>query len=535
MLWKLIKLRLIGMLSRSSSKNKNGKKSGTSVVVLCALAICFLMFGVMFYGLFGMMADTIGILPEYHWFYFALVGLFAFGISFFFTAFTAKSELFEAKDNELLLSLPIRPRTILLSRMAILIGTEYLFSLLVMLPAGLAWFGNAGSRAQLLPYIAGCLFLPLLSASLASLIGWLLARLLAKARNKSVINTVLSLLFLAVYFIVYYNAQSYIQSLLENLDSSSRAVAAWGFLFEWFGDGIASGNLLKLLGVILISLAVFAAAVILISRGFLKISSGGTRTAKRRKGALEFQSRSVPSALLRRELKRFTSSSVYMINCGLGLVLSLIAAGVLIVYAGKIRTVALPLLKTGMFTETEIALIVSIVLSFLASMDIVTAPSVSMEGRSLWIVRSAPIPTKQILHAKLRLHEYLCAPAALILSVTAAAVLKIGAVGWIVLLLVPQLFVLLSGAFGLMMNLLMPKLDWTNEAVPVKQSGAVLVTMLVQMAFISLAVGAFVFIVLNGFLSALTYSLIVVAISAAWCALCLLWIFRCGTKRFEAL
>lgn len=539
MLWKLIKLRLLGMFSRTVSRgNKKGKSGSAGKMLLFGFLLLYvaIAFGFLFFSLFTRIAVTVCDKSEYQWFFFALIGLFSFGISFFFTAFTARSELFEAKDNELLLSMPIPPRTILLSRMAILIGAEYLFSVLVMVPAALAWFAETGANgAVLLRYIIGCLFLPLLSASLATLLGWLLARLTARARNKSIVNTVLSLIFLALYFLVYTNAEKYITSMLERVDTVSKSVEAWGFLFAWLGRGIAYGELGKLLGVVGISVFAFALAVILISRGFLRITSTSSRAGKARKGGVQLQSGSISSALLKKELRRFFSSSVYIMNCGLGIIFSVAAAVYLLIKGGSLSAVITPLMQAGLFSETELALAGGILLSVLTWTHTITAPSVSMEGKNLWIVRSAPIPAKKILTAKLLLQEVLCAPAALLLSVAAAIVLKPGAVGWVLIILIPQLFLLHASAFGLMINLLLPKLDWTNEAVPVKQSASVLIAIFSLMGYMLLAgIGFFLLVIEHG-VPMLPYLLAVIGVTLIWCALTLLWLYRRGSARFDKL
>ena len=165
MLCKLISVRLRGLFGKLTGK----RSKAILIVVLLALLYCFGTFGVLFYLVANELAPVLCATP-YAWFFFALVGLISFGISFFFTAFTAKTELFEAKDNELLLSLPIKSRTILLSRLALLLGSEYLFSFLVMIPCGIAWAKHAG--LTFLPaYLLGCLSLPLLTTALASVVG----------------------------------------------------------------------------------------------------------------------------------------------------------------------------------------------------------------------------------------------------------------------------------------------------------------------------------------------------------------------------
>ena len=534
MLWKLIKIRLQGMFRRNVSRGGRRKK-GTAILFGLLMLYCLGVFCFMFYMMFSALAEAFWPLEQFRWFYFALVGLMSFALSFFLTAFTAKSELFEAKDNELLLAMPIRPRLIFLSRMAVLMGTEYLISLIVMVPAGIAWFAAAGFDAvTLILYCLASLLLPLCSAGLACFIGWLLARLTARARNKTLVTMVFSLLFLAVYFVVYFNANAYLQKLLQNYQAFAGGMMGWGFLFYWYGAGIASADPLLLLGFAAVCLAVLALTAYALGRSFLKVTATGTAKKKKKSSSEQPQLRrsTLSAALLKKEFKRFTSSAIYMMNCGLGLILSVIAAVALLLNADAIRG----FLKAFSFlTPTELALAASIVLSFLASMDMITAPSISLEGKNLWILRTAPVPAGRILSAKLKLHLCLCAPVTLLLSVAAGIVLQSDLPGWLALVLVPQLFVMLAGVFGLTINLLLPKLDWTNEAVPVKQSMSVLVTMLSTMIFIVLAVMGFLFLVMRGTMSAAVYFSLVIAVAALWLIVSWLWLCKCGPKRFDRL
>lgn len=535
MLGKLIKLRLQNILCRTTARKKNGK--GMLVLFAVLMIYCFGVFGFLFYQMFGIMAETLAAAPQFHWFYFAMIGLMSFGLSFFFTAFTAKSELFEATDNELLLSMPIKPRTILLSRMAILLLVEYLISLLVMVPAGLAWFGSAGLNAmQLVLYIVGSVFLPLCSASIACVVGWLLALLTTRARNKTLVTMILSLAFLAIYFYVYFNAQRYITTMLQHYQSVAEGMTGWGFLFCWYGKGVAETNWLLFLLVAAFAFAVFVAACLLLGKGFLKVSSSES-LKKRRTGKLELRSSKLSSALLRKEFKRFTSSALYMLNCGLGLIFALIAAVALFIKADAVHELLPQVEAMGLpLNDLDFALLVSLATSVFCSMNCLTAPSISLEGKTLWILRSSPIPTGAILAAKLKLHVFLCALPTLLLSAAAGFVLQPGVLGWVALLLVPQMFILLNGVFGLMMNLCFPKLDWTNEAIPIKQSASVLLTMLPMMAYsIAVAIGFVLLVVFNPVLTPTVYLLIAVAVAAAWLLFSALWLWKKGPRKFESL
>lgn len=76
------------------------------------------------------------------WLYFAIAGLMAFMLTFIGNVFATQTQLFDAKDNELLLSMPIAPKFILGSRMLLLLALDLGYVLLVMGPAGVVYCMN---------------------------------------------------------------------------------------------------------------------------------------------------------------------------------------------------------------------------------------------------------------------------------------------------------------------------------------------------------------------------------------------------------
>lgn len=100
-----------------------GPKEKASTTKAIGYGLLFLyvfgVFGALFFLTFGSLGDayhTLGL----DWLYFALFAVADLALMFIFSVFTAKSQLFEAKDNELLLSMPIPPRQILTSRLVML-------------------------------------------------------------------------------------------------------------------------------------------------------------------------------------------------------------------------------------------------------------------------------------------------------------------------------------------------------------------------------------------------------------------------------
>ena len=108
--------------------------------------------------------------------------------------------------------------------------------------------------------------------------------------------------------------------------------------------------------------------------------------------------KSVFGALLSKEFGRFTSSANYMLNCGLG-VLLVPAVGVLLLIKGRVICEAVEKAITG--RPDCAAVLVCAALCMVASMNDMAAPSVSLEGKSLWIPQSLPVEPGKILHAKM--------------------------------------------------------------------------------------------------------------------------------------
>ena len=528
MLGKLIQLRIRGMLSRQSTRNGKRGGKGMMVFLLIVFAFCFLTFGVLFYQMFHTLAASLSGTPL-AWYYFALAALMSFALSFIGTAFAAKTELFEARDNELLLSMPLPPHLILMSRIAVLLLSEYAFTLLVLLPAGLAWHIAAGfSAGALMLFLLGGLLLPLLGTAASCLAGWLLALLTSRVRNKSLMTTVFSLLLMAAYFYFYFNANRYIRAILENSDALAERMAIWGVLFRWFGEGAAQGALVPALGFAAICLIAIGLTVLLLSRGFVKITTTNRGGARKKAATLEYRPSGVRSALYRRELKHFISSPAYMLNCGLGLILTVAAAVALFIKQADIRALLTLLAQETGLSISALVCGGAILLCFLSAMNLITAPAISIEGKTLWILRSSPVPASMVLRAKLCLHLSLGAVPTLLLSVVAGILLRVNFFGWLSLLILPQLAMLLTASFGLMMNLLLPKFDWLNETAAVKQSMSVLATTLTRMVYDMLSfVGFIVFVVVKASLSA--------AMTLLLTALACLWLARKGTARFDKL
>ena len=127
MILTLIKLNLRALLAGLYRRFNRKKKIKPIVVVLVGLLVVYivaalgLMFGGMFYVLCAPMFDY-----GLGWFYFAIAGILVFILCFIGSVFMVQTQIFAARDNELLLSMPIKPLAILSGRLFALLLVEYI-------------------------------------------------------------------------------------------------------------------------------------------------------------------------------------------------------------------------------------------------------------------------------------------------------------------------------------------------------------------------------------------------------------------------
>lgn len=154
----------------------------------------------------------------------------------FGSVFNTFASLYQAKDNELLLSMPVRPSGILLARLFGVYVMGLLYELIVMIPALIAFFiyGSAGVLgvifALLIPFALSVLVL-----TLSCILGWAVALVHGRVKNKSIVTVALSLIFLAGYYYLYSQAYSILQRILENPQAVGIPLKAFFFRFTIWG------------------------------------------------------------------------------------------------------------------------------------------------------------------------------------------------------------------------------------------------------------------------------------------------------------
>ena len=535
----LIKVNIAALFSGVFKRLKSGRKvkpvAGVLIVLLVIYIVGAIFFavGAIFYGICAPLFDSgIG------WFYFTLEGILVFALCFIGGVFMVQTQIFAAHDNELLLSMPIKPSAILTGRLAALMIIEYLFEAVIMIPVFLVliirgYISQIPALGIVFFFLAAIL-LPLIAVAIGCLIGWLIALASSRMRNKNVLTLILSLAFLVAYFWLYSRMMSNINTLITRGVEIAEAVRRAVFPAYYFGASIADGDIVSFLLFALCAVLPFVVMCILLSLSFVKLTSAGrgARKAKYREKALRVSG--VRKALLKRELQYLWSMPMYILNTMLGAIVSLALAVVLIIRPGLI---------TGLFDQAagvlsglfDPGLTGAVLLSALSMLNFVAAPSISLEGKRLWIGKSLPVQTRDILLSKVGLHLTVCGLPGLAAGIVCIAVLPMsGVIPAALTLIMPAAVTLMFALLGVTLNLAFPRFDWINAIQPIKQGASSMLSMFGGMALLIALALVYIFLLAGVFaldIYLLLCTIIIIVVSAVLYAR----LISVGSKKYESL
>ena len=137
MLKTLVKKQLMEIFRSYFYNAKTNKKRSTAGIIAYILLFAALMIGLIGGMFTGLSVSLCAPLTQagMGWLYFALMSLLAIFLGAFGSVFNTYSGLYFAKDNDLLLSLPIPVRTLMASRLLTVYLMGLMYSAVVILPA----------------------------------------------------------------------------------------------------------------------------------------------------------------------------------------------------------------------------------------------------------------------------------------------------------------------------------------------------------------------------------------------------------------
>lgn len=520
----LLKKQLMEMGAFLTNNGKTGRRRSAKAALGYTLFFALMMLVLM--GSFGTVAWQAAeeLLPAgLDWMYFLSMELTGLMMAVIVGVFMGYSALFAAKDNELLLAMPIPPWMILAVRLFGLLVVNVGCILLVWVPTVVVYAVQGtsplGAVVSALPVVA---ILGGISSVLSAILGWIVAEAGGRVRHRNIVTVVLSLGFLGGC----YAAVSWIESLLPQLLTGENAAEPHGLLY--CAGRAAQGDGGLLLGFAVAVAAITAAFCFLLDRQYLRLMTTRRGVKKTVYRAKMTQKSSLRRALLRRELLHLASSPAYLLNCALGTGMLLVVGGMMLVKSQDIYASV-----SALFPAELLPLLLCGMVCIGLASNLLAAPSVSLEGKNLWLIRSLPVTAWQALRAKLDLHLLFTVVPAVVCTLCGGFAFRVRPGTLLLILLVVLLFSGFAALFDLTAGLLWANLHWTNETAVIKQSMFSAVAMLGSWAAGTLLVAGGM-LLLHVLPEEAVLTVCGVLLAAADALLCR-WVKGQGSARFEEL
>ncbi|MBP3697121.1 MAG: hypothetical protein J6J45_06200 [Clostridia bacterium] len=524
----------LSMFSNSKEKEKKRKKRSVFIYVLIGLLAVYIVAAVVagVALMFSPVAKAFGSLPELEWLYFALAGILVFMLTFVGSVFSTQNLIFKAKDNELLLSMPVPTSYILASRVASLLVLDLFYAVLIGAPLIGVYFYHHGFSAEILAVYIVCVLLTVVfSAAVTAFCGWAIALISTKFKKSNVLQIILSLGFFGAYMVFAMNMQTYLEKLLTNGESIAAAVKKAMPVFYWFGTACVNSELKSVALLAVTAIVPFILGCVLISKSFIKIATTKKAENKKKYVARELSASSAKVALLKKEFARFFSMPMYILNSATGSLMLILFAIIITVKGDGMG------LEMMFAADPEIAeylpVIIALAVGFCSSMCNPAASSISLEGSRINVLRSMPVNSDDFYFAKYMVNFIVGFVPTTIAFVFLSVGLGIGFSTLITVYVSAVSFLALTSFINLTANLMMPRFSWQNEMVVIKQGGAVLIAMLSGIA--STATAYAPFFLLKKYMDSEIYLLIQSAVCLAICLGFIKFYKTSGRTRFERM
>ena len=469
-IWILIRAQLINFFPINEIREPRNKKQ-SSVVIASFGIITLAIFSCVYNIMTAKTLVQVGqqeLIPAY------MVAVSSFSI-LFLTIFYSNGILFGSRDIETLLSLPLKSSDIISSKFMFMYLLNFLIGFIFMLPGGIVWVLNGSLNVlQIILYFTSMIFVPLIPMCIAACMGMIVVVVSSYFKRKNVIAIIFSFVMIGI---IGYIAVSAMKS--GNEDSIeimlSKQITA---LYPISGLFVQHTNFPMYIGMglfITFSTAVFYIFVKIVAMKYGLLNTLAKTTSRYSDNKKSYNRKSIFLALYKKEMGRFLSSYMAVLNAGLGVIL-------LCVFSIFLLFNSVEQIGESSGIENINEYLSNFAPLFIASMLSLSCPAasaISLEGKNIWILQSSPVKVKMILNSKIAVNLTLHLIGYMISIFAFMLKLDMNFIQVINLIIVPICYSIFITVIGISLNKKYPNYEWESEMMVVKQSMPVIVSGLV--------------------------------------------------------
>ena len=403
--------------------------------------------------------------------------------------FSSIEVLFLSKDNEVLLTYPVKTRNIFACKNLVLASYSSLSSLIFLLPT-IGYLAYLTNNWILLLYgiIVGIIF-PIIPTFLVTSLMTFLVLHLRFLKNKTFIQyvgTVVSVIVLVgVFGITSMTSQEELteQDIIAMAEKADSTLSQkYLEVFNPISDILTGSNSLRNISIYLgLSLVTGIACTFICDRAYIKtleIKYMGSSGKKRDYQNKDFKPKGIAHAILSNDLKTIFKVPVYLMQIVIpAVLLPILLSSPFIIRMNALEELDLPpieMIKTFGFNHITLTVLVAI---FGSCMMFNQSSSVAFTkyGKDAVIFKTFPISSVKLALLMNNTHFILSMVPLIYVLVLAKFLFNYPLWVYMLLIVIFMIIALKDGIIGIMLDLKNPKLDWDTEMQAVKQNVNLLV------------------------------------------------------------
>ena len=393
--------------------------------------------------------------------------------------------LFNCKDDQLLLSLPIKKSTIFFIRMFKFYIFELIFNMLFFIPLIVAYIRWADKLdwTFFLTSIIMIITLPIIPVTISCIIGVISTSLSSKFKYKNFAQIVISMIIIFGVLFLSMNIDNIIDNIAKYAKDINDFITKIYYPAGVYAKLISNFNIIDLIIYILVNVIIFVVTLIILSKFYFRINSRIKNISSSKKikiDNIKIKSRSKTISLIIKELNTFFKTPVFIVNAGFSLIMFLVAAiGICIKY-DDIISIFKEILPNKIINNYS-SIFILILILFPSFMSSITNSVISLEGKNINILKSLPITSLDILISKVYAALTISTIPIIVGDIILFIRFKLNIIEILLLLILSILIPLVSHFIGLIINLKYPVLNYENSSEVVKQSTSSFISVLIGM------------------------------------------------------
>ncbi|SFE62019.1 ABC-2 type transport system permease protein [Peptostreptococcaceae bacterium pGA-8] len=410
---------------------------------------------------------------------------YAVSLVFFFvmimSLFKSNSMFFYNKDYEILMPLPVSKYEILISKFGVLYLINMVLTLSVILPAIILLLLKSyiSLFVSILFLLAG-LFVAIIPMCIASIMGVLIEFIGIRVKKKNFITVLFITILFIVYFIFISDTNRNDIEIKNMVESQLFRVFPLSKLF-YLNKNIAAN-----IGIYVIATVIFLILYFgILGKRYEKIYNLlNDRIQESNHSEIIYEINTPFFALYKKELRRFLSSNVYIVNSSFGVIILGFFSISCILFGDSMLEKILSINDVENLFSRYGALIVS---SFLV-MSCTTSAAMSLEGKNLWILQSSPIDMKKVVTAKIAVNlttHFIAYMLSIIMIVTR---LNSNIIQLTLAIIVPIVYSVFISILGMYLNIKYLNLKWNDEISVIKHSTSAILTNILGIISVALPI-----------------------------------------------